>query len=549
MYTIIGRVFGMKKMSVRFKMNLTVCLIFIVVASMIMGVSYKSNLDKNLELGISQVEGMNTFYFDALNTLMLTGIMSERSILRDKMLRRPGVLEFRVNRGEPVNSQYGPGHVEEEPVDELDHRALRGEKVIEVGEHEGERTITVVMPYEATDNTRGVNCLNCHALDPNAINGTINGAIRITYSLAQADNLAMANWWKQFYVIIGLFAIGLFTVSIIMNRVVAQPIRNVMERIKDIAEGEGDLTAKLDDSSNDELGELAYWFNTFVGKLRTMITDINGYAAELTTNAEHMSSVTDRTSLGVKQQQSETDQVATAMSQMSDTVQEVARNASAAAAAANEADSEASQGKTVVKETIEAIDALAAEVEKAGNVIQKLEEDSNGIGVVLDVIRGIAEQTNLLALNAAIEAARAGEQGRGFAVVADEVRTLAQRTQQSTQEIRSIIERLQSGAKNAVEVMVHGKNQAKLSVEQAAKAGTSLDTITEVVTTITDMNTQIASAAEEHSSAAEEINRNVVNISEVASHTANDATEVAQSSKQLTKLADDLQSLLSHFKV
>lgn len=545
MYAMIGRAFGMKKMSVRFKMNLTVCLIFVIVAAMILGISYKSNRDKNLALGISQVEGMNTFYFDSLNTLMLTGIMSERSILREKMLRRPGVLEVRVNRGEPVNEQFGPGFSEERPVDELDHRALQGEKIIEVGEHEGQRTVTVIMPYMATDNTRGVNCLNCHQVTP----GAVNGAIRITYSLAEADNLAAANWWEQFYLVVGLFIAGLFTVSILMNRVVAKPIRSVMERIKDIAEGEGDLTAKLDDSSNDELGELAHWFNTFVGKLRRMISDINGYAAELTTNAEHMSSVTHRTSQGVKQQQSETDHVATAMNQMSATVQEVARNASSAAAAANEADSEASKGKVVVKETIEAIDTLAAEVEKAGQVIQKLEEDSNGIGVVLDVIKGIAEQTNLLALNAAIEAARAGEQGRGFAVVADEVRTLAQRTQQSTQEIRSIIERLQSGAKDAVEVMVEGKNQASLSVEQAAKAGTSLDTITEVVTTITDMNTQIASAAEEHSSVAEEINRNVVNISEVANHTADDASQVAQSSQQLTKLADDLQSLLSHFKV
>ncbi len=547
MYAMIGRAMGMKRMSVRFKMNLTVCMIFVVVAAMIMGVSYKANRDKNLELGISQVEGMNTFYFDSLNTMMLTGIMSERSILREKMLRRPGVLEVRVNRGEPVNKQYGPGYPEERPVDELDHRALQGEKIVEVGEHEGARTVTVIMPYEATDNTRGVNCLNCHAVEPTG--KTINGAIRITYSLAEADGLAAANWWQQFYVVVGLFVVGLFTVSVLMNRVVAKPVHDVMERIKDIAEGDGDLTAKLDESSNDELGELAYWFNTFVGKLRTMITDINGYASELTSNAEHMSSVTHRTSNGVKQQQAETDQVATAMNQMSATVQEVARNASSAASAANEADSEAAQGKVVVKETIDAIDTLAAEVEKAGQVIQKLEEDSNGIGVVLDVIKGIAEQTNLLALNAAIEAARAGEQGRGFAVVADEVRTLAQRTQQSTQEIRSIIERLQSGAKDAVEVMVEGKSQASLSVEQAAKAGTSLDTITEVVTTITDMNTQIASAAEEHSSVAEEINRNVVNISEVANHTADDASEVAQSSKQLTKLADDLQSLLSHFKV
>jgi len=545
MYTMIAKVFGMKGMSVRFKMNLTVCLIFIVVAAMVLSLSYINSRHENLAAGISRVKEMNTFYFDSLNIMMLTGTMSERSLLRDKILRHDGVLEVRVNRGEPVNAQFGPGFPEESPVDALDLRALQGEQIIKISEHEGQRAITVIMPYKATKNTRDVNCLNCHTVP----SGSVNGAIRISYSLAEADTLAMADWWKQFYVVIGLFVVGLFTVSVLVNRIVARPIRNVVERIKDIAEGEGDLTTKLDDSSNDELGELAYWFNTFVSKLRTMITDINGYATELTTNAEHMSTVTDRTSTGIKQQQSETDQVATAMNQMSETVQKVARNASSAASAANEADNEASKGKIVVKETIEAIDSLAAEVEKAGTVIQKLEEDSNGIGVVLDVIRGIAEQTNLLALNAAIEAARAGEQGRGFAVVADEVRTLAQRTQQSTQEIRAIIEHLQSGAKNAVKVMVEGKNQANISVEQAAKAGSSLDTITQVVTTITDMNTRIASAAEEHSAVAEEINDNVANISKAANHTAEDATEVAQSSKQLTKLADDLQSLLGHFKV
>lgn len=545
MYTMIGRAFGMKKLSVRFKMNVTICLIFIVVAALIMSFTYVNDRQKNLDLSIAQVESMNTFYFDALNTLMLTGTMSERSILREKMLRRPGVLEVRVNRGDPVNHQYGDGFQEERPVDDLDRRGLLGEEVIEVGEHQGQRTITVVMPYKATEDTRGVNCLNCHTVP----SGSVNGAIRITYSLEQADTLAMTKFWKQFAVIVSLFVIGLLTVSVLMNRVVAQPIRSVVERIRDIAEGEGDLTLKLDERSNDELGELAKWFNVFVSKLRHMIQDINGYASQLTDSAEHMSSVTQQTTIGVKRQQSETDQVATAMNQMSATVQEVARNASAAAGAANEADTEANKGKGVVKETISAIDSLAAEVEKAAQVIQKLEEDSNGIGVVLDVIRGIAEQTNLLALNAAIEAARAGEQGRGFAVVADEVRTLAQRTQHSTQEIRSIIERLQSGAKDAVEVMVQGKTQASRSVEQAAKAGLSLDAITDVVTTITDMNTQIASAAEEHSSVAEEINRNVVNISEVANRTANDATEVAQSTQQLSKLADDLQSLLSHFKV
>ncbi len=230
-------------------------------------------------------------------------------------------------------------------------------------------------------------------------------------------------------------------------------------------------------------------------------------------------------------------------------MQEVARNASSASQAAQEADGEAGNGKQVVSASIDAINALAGEVEKAAEVIDKLETDSENISKVLDVIKGIAEQTNLLALNAAIEAARAGEQGRGFAVVADEVRTLASRTQQSTEEIHEIIERLQADAESAVQVMNTGRGQAQSSVEQAAHAGESLERIAKAVTTISDMNAQIASAAEEQTAVAEEINRNIVGITQAGQESAQGAQQTATSSEELAKLAARLQGLVSQFRV
>ncbi len=532
-------------LSVRWKINLNVALIFFIVISLLMAYSYIADKDKNMELAISQVKDMNTFYFDALNTMMLTGSIGEREILHKKMLRRPGILEMRVIRGEPVNSQFGEGTPGEQPVDGLDHRALNGESIIVEGEANGHRTITVIEPYLATENTRGVNCLMCHIVP----SGSVNGAVRITYSLEQADSLMMENTRNKFAVIIGLFILGLAALSLSINRIITLPITRMMERIKNIADGEGDLTQTLKVKSKDEMGELAHWFNIFVGKLRTIIIDVNGFNDKLTNASKQMSQVTQQTEICIHQQQAETAQVATAMEQMSTTILDISRNAAEAATATIEANEEAVQGKRVVTETIESIDALSDEVEKASQVIEQLEKDSTDIGVVLDVIHGIAEQTNLLALNAAIEAARAGDQGRGFAVVADEVRTLAERTQQSTKEINHMIERIQQGSKNAVIVMLKSKDQAAQSVQQTARAGASLDVIGNLINNISDMNTQIASAAEEHSSVSAEINCNVATINKMAGQTAGDIENLTQSSQQLAQMSEDLYKLLQQFKV
>jgi len=327
------------------------------------------------------------------------------------------------------------------------------------------------------------------------------------------------------------------------------PLKEAVAAMDDIAQGEGDLTKRLEERGRNEISDLAAAFNRFAAKVQDMVREVTRSVEQLGTAAEEMSLITEETNKEVQQQQSETDQVATAMNEMTATVQEVAGHAANAAESAKQADEEAKEGKETMQGTLTAMDALADEVEKASGVIHTLEKESEEIGTVLDVIRGIAEQTNLLALNAAIEAARAGDQGRGFAVVADEVRTLAQRTQASTQEIQAMIERLQAGANDAVRAMESGRSQAQASVEQAAKAGSSLDTITASVATISDMNMQIASAAEEQSSVADEINRNISRISQSADNTAHGAQQTALASEELARLSAELQGLVGHFKV
>ncbi|WP_442962891.1 methyl-accepting chemotaxis protein [Pseudomonas sp. AM8] len=245
----------------------------------------------------------------------------------------------------------------------------------------------------------------------------------------------------------------------------------------------------------------------------------------------------------------EIDQVATAVHEMTATAQDVARNATQAAQAASHADQAASQGMRVVHDTSTAIGALAEEIRKAVDVVQTLAKDSEHINIILIVIRGIAEQTNLLALNAAIEAARAGEQGRGFAVVADEVRNLAQKTQKATEEIQTMIQQLQQGTRDVVRVMEDSQNCTNQSVQHAAKAAEALVTITQAVSVINDMNTQIASAAEEQSAVAEDINRNVINIGKVANEVAEGADESTSASAELTKLAEQQRHLINQFKV
>ena len=327
------------------------------------------------------------------------------------------------------------------------------------------------------------------------------------------------------------------------------PINSAVEAMKNISEGEGDLTSRLLVNGKDEIGQLALAFNGFISKMQGLISEVTASTSQLSAAAEEMSMITGETRTGVQRQQSETALVATAITEMSSTVHEVASNAETAASAASQADTQTEQGKQIVSSTMSSITVLAAEVEKAATVINQLEKDSDSIGSVLEVIRGIAEQTNLLALNAAIEAARAGEQGRGFAVVADEVRSLASRTQESTQEIQGMIERLQKGSRDAVTSMEAGQEQANKTVEQAAQAESSLSEISTAVAQINEMNAHIAEASRQQGHVVEEINKNVVNITQVADDSANGADQLSTASQEMANLAVNLENQISQFKI
>ncbi len=330
--------------------------------------------------------------------------------------------------------------------------------------------------------------------------------------------------------------------------VIISPLRELRMRVRDIAEGEGDLTVHLDDSARNEFGELAGSFNTFIGKLRILIYKVQASAEQLAQSAEDMLRITEQTNVSIMEQQLQTDQVATSINQMASTVDEISHNAAQAENAARLADSDAKNGNAEVAQTMVSINALTDEIEKAAQVITEFEKDSSNIGGVLDVIKGIAEQTNLLALNAAIEAARAGEQGRGFAVVADEVRTLATRTQTSTAEIQVIIQRLQSGAKNAVQAMEEGRTRSQATVKQAEKTRDCLGSITAAVASISELNSQIASATEEQAATTAEVNRNVVVISDSAQATSGAASEMSAKGEALSHLARELRAQVMQFK-
>ncbi|MBV7491972.1 cache domain-containing protein [Pseudomonas sp. PDM30] len=352
--------------------------------------------------------------------------------------------------------------------------------------------------------------------------------------------------------IVGVAVVVLLVIAaagMLLANTILRPLHLMKANLDDIAAGEGDLTRRLTITSQDELGALAGSFNRFVDKIHGLVRQITEMTSQLTGLVNQVSDQASRSDQAMERQRHETDQVATAINEMSAAAQEVAKSAQNAAVAAQQTDEEGQAAKRVVAGSIEKIHALVDDIRSSGVSLDSLQKDVSSIVSVLGVIRSIAEQTNLLALNAAIEAARAGEAGRGFAVVADEVRALASRTQISTQEIQGMIDRLQAGTQSAVEAMRRSSEAGDGTSAQANEAGASLDTMAQLIATINSMNAQIASAAEEQTAVAEEINRSVHQIAVAVDSVADETQLGAQTSRSLADLGQRLGSLVGQFRI
>ena len=388
------------------------------------------------------------------------------------------------------------------------------------------------------------------AIDP--ISGKISELIALQIKIAGQERAAANEIYHSsiaiFATLAGLAMLTSILIGLWVNRSVMNPINDIVRNLKTIRQ-DSDLTIKFRTFNDDELGLISTSLTQVIEHLRGILHSIAEAANTVNSSATELSSFTQETNKRMQQQQAETEQTATAMNEMTATVAEVAQNTSAAADSAKDADNYAANGNRIVIDSISSMSQLSEQIQKTAQVIGFLSNESQSIGRVLDVIKSIAEQTNLLALNAAIEAARAGEQGRGFAVVADEVRTLAQRTQKSTQEIEAMIATLQKGVKEAVNAMEVGIKQVDDANNKANEAGQALKEIVASVDNIAELNAHIATAAEEQSSVAESINRSIIAISDITDDSTRSAHELSESVINLTKLASSMRNQVSAFRL
>ena len=530
-------------LSVRWKILLPMAgiLIFIIAALNL----YASHQEKErlLELTEHQLVDIANGYMDSMNALMFTGAMGSREILKEKITQREGIKEARMLRGEAVTALYGPGFEHETPQDELDRRALEGETIIDVKEVDGERLLTLLLPFQASKNRHGTNCLTCHPVTE----GTVLGAARITYSMAARDqDIESAIIQTSTINFVAIFA-GLAVIYVIMLKVLIQPLNRLKDTMLDIGEN-SDLRPRMELGANDEFRLVGQATNNMLDKFQPTINDLTRTMDNLSASADQLANVTRDTTRGVDQQKYESSLLANSIRELSNAAEEVAQNAVKAETSASDAKLLADEGKSMVLHVAHVNQDLAEQVDNATGVVKKLAEGTQGVGRVSQEISDIAEQTNLLALNAAIEAARAGEQGRGFAVVADEVRSLASRTQQSTEEIRATIENLTAISMEAVQVMEASKAQADNGVQDANKAGAALEKIAQSVEDIQNMNTMIAAAASEQSAVVKEINHNIQAISAISEQTGDGAHNTLKQSEDIAQIAEALDQAINRFK-
>ncbi|ONF43854.1 methyl-accepting chemotaxis protein [Marinobacter lutaoensis] len=490
------------------------------------------------------VEGLAKSYFDGLNTMMVTGTIGNRGVLREKFMAPEDILDVRVIRSEHLNRTFGAGNDYEQKRDALDEQALRGQRVESYSSNEKGRVYTLVEPVIARENYQGVNCLGCHQAEE----GQVLGAIRIDYSLAESDAKLRRQLLTSGGFQVVLFLVIFVLTSVVLSRLVFARLRRLHDRMDEISRN-SDLTIELDVRRNDEIGSVSRAFNRMMAKIRESMHTVMDNAERVEQAARSIARKAETTEREVLAQRDNTDQVASATTEMAASAVQVRENAINTTRKSMATAESASTGESLARNAVEGIEALNTEVQDGARRIEQLDQRTSQMSDMLKVISDIADQTNLLALNAAIEAARAGEQGRGFAVVADEVRALARRTQDSTEDIRNTINGLKTEVVDCVETMRHASDMAEQQVQAILKVETELQTIAAAVREITDLNQEMESAANEQSEVSESINHNVIEISRSAEQTSNDAQETARIAGDLLAMAETLRATIAQFRL
>jgi len=490
------------------------------------------------------LESLAINYFDSVNAMMLTGTIANRQIIQDKIVSQDDIVEARILRAPALVKVFGKGHEDQSAKSTFERQGLLGTKAFEQFSQDGKRMMSFIMPIKASDNYRGTNCLTCHQVPK----GEILGAVKITYDLSSVDK-TITNSITQatiLQLIITVISFGLL--SFTLKRLVFFRLKRLRNTIKSV-EDNLDLNKEIKVYHHDELGAVSSALNGMMSTFKQSFLSISDATNKLTISAQNVDEISSLTRTAVLEQKNGTDSVAAAINELDASANEVQHNTQRAADKSVSASERASKGLSLVEQAKVGIDELRDKVIDNTDMITELSNKTNEVSTVLEVITSIAEQTNLLALNAAIEAARAGEQGRGFAVVADEVRSLATRTRESIDQIQSTIGALQQDVKGAVESMNDASQQANEKAEDVANVADLLVDITTEIKELDELNCQISDAAKQQNLAADEINVNVVNISDVAEKSSTDAIRGKEISEHLLALANDLNKQLARFKL